>query len=155
VAWSPDGSQFAAQLSGRIDLLSASHPDFATARQTRPRHGCGYVTVTWAVQGLLAVEGCSQVNPALSARNLMLLSPDGQSSTWQLPACVNGVGFGTDPALRHVLAVTDIGVGNVRPCGVNHRNWTIRAAEVRRSELVTVSVFSQYHDIKNLAITGW
>src|SRR5215467_1376871 len=153
LAWSPSGSQIATVVSGGIDLLSAVHPDFGTSKPIRPRRGCGYRTATWTVRGILAVENCGTVNPAVPQRILKLLAPAGrQPSSWQLPACTEGVGLIPDPALRHVLVWAEIGYGSRKPCGVN---WTYRLAEVLPSHLKTVAVQHNKNQSYLWGVTGW
>ncbi len=117
-AWSPDGTTIAVtSLSDRsIVLLSAAHPDFASAPQIRARPSCAYSAVTWIAQGLVAV--CNRADRALPPDHLVRLSPAGrQTASWPLPAGIDGVVPFADPPLGHVLVEADIGYGNGPPCG--------------------------------------
>jgi WD40-like Beta Propeller Repeat len=153
--WSPDGSQMAVVLSGKIAVLSASHPDLATAGQLSPPKGCGYVTATWTVRGIMAVLGCGKQDPALSPGTIVRLSAAGQrTASWQLPACVDGVGLRADPTARHVLVESDIGYGNGRPCGYPHPGGnSIRIAIVGPTTLETIAVFPQKNNL--FQVVGW
>jgi hypothetical protein len=154
-AWSPDGTAIAVVRSGAVQLLSASHPDFATARRLPPPRGCGYLTSTWTVSGILAVLGCGKQAPGLSPRTLVRLSAGGRRThAWRLPACIGGIGLFADPTAAHVLVQADIGYGNGPACGL-HRpgGWTSRVAVVRGATLGTIAVFSQRAGWPQ--VTGW
>ena len=155
-AWSPDGATIAVtSLSDRsIVLLSAAHPDFASAPQIRARPGCAYSAVTWIAQGLVAV--CNRRDPALPPYQLVRLSLAGrQTASWRLPGCIDGIEPFADPMLRHVLVEAYIGYGNGPPCGVPHPGVnSLRIMAIRGSALDTVTVLGQ-RAASQLAVTGW
>lgn len=156
-AWSPDGKSIAVTYWGNssIVLLSAEHPDFASAPQIRPPHRCGYIDVTWTVRGLFAVLGCNRQDPALSPRTLVRLSATGhRAATWTLPACIDGVHAMTDTARTRVLVQSDVGYGNGAPCGSpSPAGWTIQVALVEPAKLRTIAVYPQNGN--QLYATGW
>ncbi len=156
-AWSPDGKSVAVTYSGTssIVLLSAAHPDFASAPQIRPPHRCGYIDVTWTARGLLAVLGCNRQDPALSPRTLVRLSATGhRAATWALPACIDGVHAMTDAAETRALVESDVGYGNGAPCGSpSPAGWTTQVAVVGPAKLRTIAVYPQ--NASQLHVTGW
>jgi hypothetical protein len=155
-AWSPDGTAIAVVRSGAVQLLSASHPDFATARRLPPPRGCGYVTSTWTISGILAVLGCGKQDPGLSPRALVRLSARGRwTHAWRLPACIDGIGLFADPAAAHVLLQADIGYASgPSACGLREPSgWTISVAVVRAAALATIAVFPQRGGSPQ--VTGW
>jgi hypothetical protein len=155
-AWSPDGRTIAVtSVSDRsIVLLSAAHPDFASAPHIRARPSCAYSAVTWIAQGLVAV--CNRADPALPPYQLVRLSPSGrQTASWRLPGCIDGIEPFADPTLRHVLVEAYIGYGNGPPCGIPHPGVnSLRIMAIRGSALDTVAVFGQ-RAASQLAVTGW
>lgn len=158
LAWSPDGKSIAVDYSGdwSIVLLSAAHPDFASAPQIRPPHRCGYIDVTWAVRGLLAVLGCNRQDPGLSPRTLVRLSATGHGAAkWKLPACIDGVHAMTDTARTRVLVESDVGYGNGPPCAIPHHpgGRRIEVAIVGSTKLRTIAVYRQNDN--PLSVTGW
>jgi hypothetical protein len=157
LAWSPDGTMIATvdSADNSIALLSATHPDFSTARKIDPPRGCGFVTSTWTRSGLIAVEGCGTQNVGLSPRELVQISPSGQpGAAWRLAACINGVTVLTDPAAQHVLVEENLGYGNGRPCGApNPGGYEIRIAQVRGNRLQTVATWPT--GPVQLMLTGW
>jgi hypothetical protein len=154
-SWSPDGTTIAVVRSNSVQLVSAAHPDFATARQLRPPHGCGYVASTWTASGILAVLGCGKQVAALSPRSLVRL-PDARvrgARSWRLPACIDGVDLATDPTARRVLVQTDIGYGN-GSCGLHQLGgWTTRVTTIRGARLATIAIYRQ--GPTQLQVTGW
>jgi hypothetical protein len=157
LAWSPDGTMIATvdSADNSIALLSATHPDFSTARRIDPPRGCGFVTSTWTRSGLIAVEGCGKQNVDLSPRKLVQISPSGRpGAAWQLAACISGVTVLTDPAARHVLVEENLGYGNGRPCGVpKPGGYEIRIAQVRGNRLQTVAAWPT--GPVQLMLAGW
>jgi hypothetical protein len=157
LAWSPDGTMIATvdSADNSIALLSATNPDFSTARRIDPPRGCGFVTSTWTRSGLIAVEGCGKQNVDLSPRKLVQISPSGRpGAAWQLAACISGVTVLTDPAARHVLVEENLGYGNGRPCGVPEPGgYEIRIAQVRGNRLQTVAAWPT--GPVQLMLTGW
>jgi hypothetical protein len=157
LAWSPDGTMIATvdSADNSIALLSATHPDFSTARRIDPPRGCGFVTSTWTRSGLIAVEGCGTQDVDLSPRKLVQISPSGRpGAAWQLAACIDGVTVLTDPAARHVLVEEDLGYGNGRPCGVpKPGGYEIRIAQVRGNRLQTVAAWPT--GPVQLMLAGW
>jgi hypothetical protein len=157
LSWNPDGASIAVTAAGgnAISLVSAAHPDLASARQMRPPGRCGYVTATWTVTGIVAVLGCGKQNPALAPRTLVRLSSAGKvTARWRLPGCIAGVFTFADPAGRHVLIQANIGYGNGQPCGdPQHGGWSTRIAVVGKAALSTVAVFPQKGSA--LQVTGW
>jgi WD40-like Beta Propeller Repeat len=155
-AWSPDGTTIAVtSLSDRsIVLLSAAHPDFASAPQIRARPSCAYSAVTWIAQGLIAV--CNRADPALPPYRLVRLSPAGrQLASWRLPGCIDGIEPFADATLRHVLVEAYIGYGNGPPCGIPHPGVnSLQLLVIRGSALDTVAVFGQ-QPASELEVTGW
>jgi hypothetical protein len=156
-AWSPDGTSIAVTTAGgsAVSLVSAAHPDLATASQLRPPRRCGYVTAAWTVSGIVAVLGCGKQGADLSPQTLVRLSSAGKvTARWRLPGCIDGVSTFADPAGQHVLIQANIGYGNGRPCGYPRPGGTsIRIAIVGPAALSTVAVFPQ--DSSELQATGW
>ncbi len=156
-AWSPDGSRIAVTSTSdhSIALLSAVHPDFATAQRILPPRGCGYLTTTWTSAGLVAVAGCGQNAPDLLPQTLVRLSPGGQElARSRLPACVGGIQAFADPTGSHVLIQADIGYGSGPPCGISQPGGSsIRVAVVHGTALTTIATFAR--EPAQLEVTGW
>ena len=156
-AWSPDGTRIAVTFTAdhSIVLLSARHPDFASAPRIRPARGCRYLATTWTVAGLVAAAGCGQNESDQSPQMLVRISPIGQRlASWRLPACVADVQAFTDPAGRHVLVEDDLGYSSGPPCGIQQPGGSsIRVAVVRGRTLASIATFTQQS--AQLQVTGW
>jgi hypothetical protein len=159
-AWSPDGTRIAVtdMADNSIVLLSASHPDFASAPRIHAPPGCGYAMATWTVAGLVAVAGCGPgpQEPFLSPQRLVQLSTAGQpTARWRLPGCIDGIRAFADATFRHVLVQADIGYGNGPPCGRPQAPGlnSTHILAVRGAALDTIAVFPQ--GSTQLQVSGW
>ena len=155
-AFSPDGSRIEVVLGSSILLMPAARPSFAGAQRLAPPRGCGYVASTWTRAGVIGVLGCGRGNSALSPRTLVLLPTGGgppATTTWRLPACIDGIGLYPDPTARHVLVQSDIGYGTGAPCGDYH-TWHSQVAEIVGHRLKTVAILP-YRNGGEAQVTSW
>ncbi len=158
--WSPDGSQIAVGDDGNgsaILVMSATNPDYGTARRLSARPGCWLSGATWALAGIIAAEGCGR-SDGLSPDRLVQLGTAGQIvNAWHLPACIAGVSSYTDSSRTHVLIQANVGYGVGKPCGAPVTgSQTAVISTINGSKLRTLAEFQRYGPPPSFDYaTGW
>jgi hypothetical protein len=140
-----------------VALLSAAHPDFATARRLMPPRHCGYLTPAWPAGAVFAVLGCNSQEILLSPGKLVRLSPSGQiTRSWALPACINGISAVASPAGGRLLVDEGLGYGSGRPCGVPvPGGYATRISELSGGRLTTVVTWPRGFGQIPMELTGF